>query len=98
MVWALDKEISSRKSGPAYNPTLLIHKSAIRFSCDLGPGEQIVGAYTMLDASLTIQAFPWLSITAKGANLLNQEYLSSADDKAVFAPGRAISLGMRFQF
>jgi hemoglobin/transferrin/lactoferrin receptor protein len=57
-----------------------------------GPTEQIVGAYTLLDAAAGYKLTRELELRVAVRNLLDQKYLLSPDTRAVLAPGAAMFL------
>jgi hemoglobin/transferrin/lactoferrin receptor protein len=57
-----------------------------------GPTERVTPGYALLDAGAGWRLSPALELRALGRNLLNQEYLVSADTRTVAAPGRSISM------
>lgn len=63
-----------------------------------GPSEQKLHEYSLVDAAIGFDLTDFLSIQLKGANLFNQEYLSSADEKAVDAPGRSMTAKLKLTF
>ncbi|MBN2384442.1 TonB-dependent receptor [bacterium] len=65
---------------------------------ELGPSEQEVESYTLVDAALSYDLWQWLTMSVKVNNLFNQTYLFSCDEKAVDAPGRSITVAVRTTF
>ena len=61
---------------------------------DPGSGELAIPSAQLLSASLRYQLSKTLALTFRGRNLLDENYFSSADDKASSAPGRSLGLGL----
>jgi hemoglobin/transferrin/lactoferrin receptor protein len=57
-----------------------------------GPTERPTPGYALLDVSGGWTLSPMLELRALGRNLLNQDYLVSADTRTVPAPGRSITV------
>ena len=62
-----------------------------------GSGEKAIPGTTLLSASLGYRLRPDLTVTLSGANLLDEEYFNSADDKVPLAPGRSLGLALAWQ-
>ena len=62
-----------------------------------GPGEKAIPSASLMSASLQYTLANGLSLTLSGRNLLDEEYFSSADDKATYSAGRSIGLALRWQ-
>lgn len=60
-----------------------------------GPDEKVIPGYAVVDAGIGYELSRALAIQLHGRNLLDQTYLSSADEKAVLEPGRAVQLSLR---
>jgi outer membrane receptor protein involved in Fe transport len=63
---------------------------------DPGSGEKRIPAVTLVSARIGIEVCPGLEIILSAANLLDEEYFNSADDKVPLAPGR--SVGVAFEW
>lgn len=63
---------------------------------DPGSGEKRIPGVTLVSARVGAQVRPGLEITLSAANLLDEEYFNSADDKVPLAPGR--SVGVAFEW
>ena len=61
---------------------------------DPGSGELAIPSAQLLSASLRYQLNKTLALTFRGRNLLDENYFSSADDKASPAPGRSLGLNL----
>ena len=61
---------------------------------DPGPNEMEVPGHTIVDAGFGWRFNHALEIQLSGRNLLDSSYYSSADEKAVLAPGRSIVLSL----
>jgi hemoglobin/transferrin/lactoferrin receptor protein len=62
-----------------------------------GPTERVTPGYALLDASGGWTLSPVFELRALARNLLNQEYLVSADTRTVAAPGRSITLTLELR-
>jgi outer membrane receptor protein involved in Fe transport len=60
-----------------------------------GPTEQEVPGYEVLDVGVTWTLSTAVQLQLLGRNLLDSEYLVSADEDGVLAPGRSIQLSLR---
>lgn len=63
-----------------------------------GPTEIAVPGYTLLDAAAGYQIVRPLELRFQARNLLNETYYASQDARAVYAPGRSISLNATVKF
>ncbi len=63
-----------------------------------GPSERVRPGFAVLDASLGVRLSKMLQVQLLGRNLLDADYLVSADEKAVPAAGRALELSLRGVF
>ncbi|MEE8526480.1 MAG: TonB-dependent receptor [Thermoanaerobaculia bacterium] len=61
---------------------------------DPGSGEIEIPSAEILSASLSYRLQSGLTLTVRGRNLLDEEYLTSADDKTSVAPGRSVGLAL----
>ncbi|MEM1204980.1 MAG: TonB-dependent receptor [Acidobacteriota bacterium] len=61
---------------------------------DPGSGEVALESANVVSASLSYEVSPGLDLVLRGRNLLDEVYLSSADDKSSAAPGRSVGLGL----
>lgn len=64
---------------------------------DPGSGELPTDSANLVSASVAYQVTPRLELHLRGKNLLDEEYRSSADDKANIAPGRSIGVGLAWR-
>lgn len=64
---------------------------------DPGSGERAIPSATLLSASVGYRVRPGLRLNLTADNLLDEEYFSSADDKAPLAPGRSVGLSFRWR-
>ena len=56
------------------------------------------GENTLIDLGVSYAVSSTLTLSLKAANALNEEYYPSADDKAVYAPGRSFRISGRMVF
>lgn len=61
---------------------------------DPGSGENAIPEANLVSASVAYDLNEQWSLSLAGKNLLDEEYFPSADDKASFAPGRSVGLGL----
>lgn len=61
---------------------------------DPGSGEVAIDGATLVSAAVSYDVTPELKITVRGDNLLDEEYVSSADDQSSAAPGRSVGVGL----
>lgn len=61
---------------------------------DPGPGENAIPAAHLVHVSLDYQVNDELRVTVRGRNLLDEEFFSSADDRAPPAAGRSLGIGL----
>jgi len=64
---------------------------------DPGSGERAIAGATLVSASVGVQVRPGLEVTLNGANLLDEEYFNSADDKVTLSPGRSVGLAFAWR-
>ncbi len=64
---------------------------------DVGSGEAPIPEATLLSATVGYELRPGLSLSLSGGNLLDEEYVSSADDKAPLAEGRSFGLAVEWR-
>lgn len=64
---------------------------------DVGSGEAPIPEATLLSATVGYELRPGLSLSLSGGNLLDEEYVSSADDKAPLAEGRSFGIAVEFR-
>jgi outer membrane receptor protein involved in Fe transport len=67
------------------------HRTAMRKP---GPGEQAIGSADLLAASVSWQLPGDLELRIHGRNLLDEVYMSAADELAAAAPGRTLGVSM----
>jgi outer membrane receptor protein involved in Fe transport len=60
-----------------------------------GPSEQEVPSHEVLDAAVGWRFSDALRLEVLGRNLLDEAYLGSADENAVLAPGRSLTVSLR---
>ena len=63
-----------------------------------GPTERVVPGYTLFDAAAGYQVVTPLELRVQARNLLNETYYASQDTRAVYAPGRSVSLVATVKF
>lgn len=63
-----------------------------------GPTERVVPGYTLVDLSAGTPLGRYLEVRGLIRNLFDDDYLASQDVRAVFAPGRALSLTLVARF
>ena len=63
-----------------------------------GPSERVRPGFAVLDASLGMRLSDMVQVQLLGRNLLDADYLVSADENAVPAPGRTFELAVRGTF
>ena len=64
---------------------------------DIGSGEKQISSAQILSAMLSYKFNQNLEISVNGNNLLNEQYINSADRKATFAKGRSLGVGLSWQ-
>ena len=64
---------------------------------DVGSGELPTGAAHVVSASLSYDVSSRLTLSLRAKNLLDETYVSSADDKSSAAPGRSFGLGVSWR-
>ena len=64
---------------------------------DPGSGEKRIPGVTLVSASVGAEVRPGLEIRLSAANLLDEEYFNSADDKVPLAPGRSVGLAFEWR-
>ena len=63
-----------------------------------GPTERAVPGYAMLDAGAGYRIVRQVELRVQARNLLNETYYASQDVRAVYAPGRSVSLAAAVKF
>ncbi len=63
-----------------------------------GPTERAVPGYTLVDAAAGYQVAKPLELRVQARNLLDETHFASQDVRAVFAPGRSVSLVATVKF
>lgn len=72
--------------------------SAVDGQDDYGPNEKHVPGYAVLDLGLTWTASEFFTLSLRANNVLDKGYYPSADEKAVWAPGRSVLLALKFHY
>ncbi len=85
-----------RRRAASGSTSVVLRYRAERTADEVASGEQAIPDAWLLDLTWERQLSQRLALRLWGANLLDETWWSSSDDRALAAPGRTFGLGIRF--